>query len=82
MKLYKGKGCKECDNTGYKGRVGLYEVLAISEEIKDLILKRVSSSQIQQKAIEQGMVTMLQDGVLKALEGVTSMEEVWRITKD
>jgi len=82
VKFMKGKGCKNCDNTGYKGRVGLYEVLAISEEIKDLILKRVSSSQIQQKAIEQGMVTMLQDGILKAMDGITSMEEVWRVTKD
>lgn len=82
IKIYKGKGCKNCDNSGYRGRIGLYEVLSITEEVKDLILKRVSSSQIQKKATEQGMVTMLQDGILKAIDGVTSMEEVWRITKD
>lgn len=81
LKFFKGKGCKSCDNSGYKGRIGIYEVLAITPEMQQLILKRVSSEELNTQAINQGMVTMIQDGILKALEGVTSMEEIWRATK-
>jgi len=82
FKFYKGKGCKTCDESGYHGRIGIYEVLGVSESIKDLTLKKVSASQIEQKAIEEGMLTMMQDGIKKALEGKTSMEEIWRVTKE
>ena len=82
FKFYKGKGCKSCDESGYHGRIGIYEVLNVTEPIKDLTLKRVSASQIEAKGIEEGMLTMTQDGIKKALEGKTSMEEIWRVTKE
>ncbi|MFA7244516.1 MAG: ATPase, T2SS/T4P/T4SS family [Patescibacteria group bacterium] len=82
MKFFKGKGCKNCDNTGYKGRIGLFEALNINAEVKGLILERVQSSKICDQAVKDGMVTMIQDGILKAFDGLTSMEEVWRVTKD
>ncbi len=82
LKLYKGKGCSFCGNTGYLGRVGIYEVLSISEEISKLILEHASSGTIEQAAVAAGMVTMKQDGYLKILEGVTTMEEVLRVAQD
>lgn len=82
IKIWKGKGCKTCGDSGYKGRLGVYEVLNISEEIKEMILQKQSSYKIQEKAIEQGMVTMIQDGILKVIDGITSLEEVWRVIKE
>ena len=82
IKFFKAKGCKECGDTGYKGRIGLFEVLEVSEEIKEMILKKESSSKIQEKACEAGMITMPQDGILKACDGLTTLEEVWRTTKE
>ena len=67
---------------GYSGRAGLYEVMDISEEIRELIVKRSTSAEIQRKAVEQGMITMRQDGYLKALQGITTLEEVNRVTSD
>ena len=67
---------------GYKGRVGLYEVLGIDEVIKEMILNKKPSSEIQAQAVKAGMVTMLQDGILKVADGITTIEEVWRVTKD
>ena len=67
---------------GYSGRAGLYEVMDISKEIRELIVRRATSSEIQKKAIEQGMITMRQDGYLKALQGITTLEEVNRVTSD
>lgn len=82
LKFFHGKGCKNCGNSGYKGRIGLYEVFGMSESIKEMILAKKPSSVIQEEAIKNGMVTMLQDGVLKVVDGITSVEEIWRITKD
>ena len=67
---------------GYSGRAGLYEVMDVSEEIQQLIVSRATSAEIQRKAIEQGMITMRQDGYLKALQGITTLEEVNRVTSD
>ena len=67
---------------GYSGRAGLYEVMDVTEEIQQLIVKRAISADIQRKAIEQGMITMRQDGYLKALQGITTLEEVNRVTSD
>jgi type IV pilus assembly protein PilB len=78
--VYKGKGCPICNNTGYKGRVGLYEVMPMKEEIKELVLSRASTSEIKKEAIRLGMKTLRQSGVLKIKEGVTSIEEVVRST--
>lgn len=67
---------------GYSGRAGLYEVMDVTEEIQNLITKRATSAEIQRKAVEQGMITMRQDGYLKALQGITTLEEVNRVTSD
>jgi len=80
--LYKGKGDKACGNTGYYGRVGIFEVLPVSEKISRLILERASSTEIDKQAREEGMITMKQDGYLKALEGITSIEEVIRVAQE
>lgn len=82
LEFFEGSGCKHCDNSGHKGRIGLFEMLPVSNPIKDLIIEGVSSNRIQEKAIEEGMTTMIQDGILKALEGETTMKEVWRVTKE
>ncbi len=82
LKLFKGKGCSNCVNTGYLGRIGIFEVLAISEQIIKLMLEHASSGSIEETAIAQGMVTMKQDGYLKVLEGITTMEEVLRVAQD
>lgn len=77
--LHRGKDTSQTPG-GYKGRMGLYEVIDVNAEIEDLILKRATSNEIQEKAIEQGMVTMRQDGYLKAVSGLTTIEEVNRVT--
>jgi len=82
MKLYKGKGDEECGNSGYFGRVGIYEVLPITEKVSRLILERASSGDIEKQAKEEGMISLKQDGYLKALEGVTSIEEVLRVAQE
>lgn len=80
--FYVGAGCSSCGNTGYKGRVGIFEILQVTEPIKQLALKRATSSDIAAQAQKDGLITMRQDGILKALDGLTSIEEVWRVTKD
>lgn len=78
--LYKPKGCSHCNNLGYKGRIGIFETLTINEKIEKLIIEMASESELTKAALEDGMVTMTQDGIIKVLEGITSMEEVWRVT--
>jgi len=80
--LYKGKGCRECNQTGYYGRIGIFEVLPVSDKISKLILEHASSREIENVAIEEGMTTMKQDGYLKSLEGTTSLEEVLRVAQE
>jgi type IV pilus assembly protein PilB len=80
--FYKGRGCNICNQSGYKGRIGIFEVLPVNEVIKDLIIKRASADQIATQAIKDGMTTLKQDGIKKAIEGLTSVEEVWRVTKE
>lgn len=79
-RLYRPVGCSKCHKLGYKGRIGIFEVLTINEEIEKLVMKMASETDITRVALENGMVTMAQDGILKATEGITSMEEVWRVT--
>jgi type IV pilus assembly protein PilB len=76
----KGAGCEKCNNTGYKGRVGLYEVMEVTEELRELILVGASGLELRRKAVEQGMLTLRRSGLMKVLEGVTTMEEVVRET--
>ena len=80
FKVYKGKGCEVCDGTGYKGRVALYEVLIISEPVKELILNGASSLEIKKEAIRMGMKTLRRSGLDKINEGVTSLEEVLKVS--
>lgn len=80
--FYRGKGCSQCNKSGYNGRFGIYETLSVTDSIKQLALKRVSASELTSKAIEEGMITLKQDGILKALAGETTLEEIWRVTKD
>lgn len=72
-------GCESCNFTGYKGRIGIYEIFMMADNIKQLTIDKAPSFKILQQAIENGMITMLQDGVLKCLEGVTSLSEVYRV---
>jgi len=76
----KGKGCEKCNNTGYKGRVGLYEVMEITEELRELILVGASGLELRRKAVEEGMITLRGSGLLKVKLGVTTIEEVVRET--
>lgn len=80
--FYRGRGCQQCNNTGYKGRLGIYEILEKNDEIAELILKKAPKEQIAKVAIKNGMVSILQDGFIKAKQGITSIEEVLRVTKE
>jgi len=81
ISLYRGKGCKFCNNTGYLGRVGIFEVLEMEENIKKLIMARANAGQIQVQAIKNGMTTMFDDGIKKVLKGITTIEEVMRVIR-
>jgi type IV pilus assembly protein PilB len=80
VKLYKGRGCTVCNNTGYKGRVGLYEVMEITDELREMILCGASSLELKNKALEQGMISLRQSGLRKIRDGLTTVEEVVRET--
>ncbi len=81
-KIFRGKGCQGCGNTGYYGRVGVFEVLPVTDSISKLILERKPALEIEKKAREEGMVTLKQDGYLKVLAGETSIEEVLRVAQE
>lgn len=81
IRLYKGKGCGVCRNTGYIGRVGIFEVLVVEKKIQELITAKASADDIRKKAIELGMTTMLEDGLKKVQQGLTTIEEVLRAAK-
>jgi type IV pilus assembly protein PilB len=80
VQLHKGRGCATCNNTGYRGRVGLYEVMEISEDIRELILSGASAMELRRKAIEEGMISLRDSGLHKIRDGVTTVEEVVRET--
>jgi len=82
LKFYKGKGCPACNNLGYKGRIGIYEIFTIDKDIEKAILaEEVAEYKMEELATAQGMITMAQDGILKALDGITTVEEVFRVTE-
>ena len=81
-KFYKAVGCSECDNSGYLGRVGVFEVLPVTPKIAEMILKRADSPSLEREAIAEGMITMKQDGYIKVLKGVTTVEEVLRVAQE
>jgi len=80
--IYCGKGCRQCQHTGYRGRTGIFEMMTIDETIRSLILENASGDRIRQAAINQGMNSLRQDGWRLILEGRTTVEEVLRVTKD
>jgi len=79
--LYRGKGCAQCGNTGYLGRIGVFEVLIISEKIARLVMERADAGTVEKQAVVEGMITLKQDGYLKVLEGITTIEEVIRVAQ-
>jgi type IV pilus assembly protein PilB len=80
VKIFKGRGCTNCNGTGYKGRAGLYEVMEVDDEIRELILIGASAVELKKKAIERGMITLRRSGLIKVKDGVTTLEEVARET--
>jgi type IV pilus assembly protein PilB len=80
VKIQKGKGCGTCNNTGYKGRCGLYEVMEVDDEIRELVLVGASAVELKKKAIERGMITLRRSGLIKVAAGMTTLEEVARET--
>lgn len=82
LKFYRPKGCEQCNNEGYHGRIGIYEVLDVNEDIERLITASASTDTIEKKAKEQGMHLMIEDGFIKAVQGTTSIEEIMRVTKE
>jgi len=80
--IHRGKGCEGCGGTGYKGRTGIFEVLAASENISRLVLEHQPTQAIERQAIKEGMVTLKQDGFLKVLAGKTTVEEIMRVTRE
>jgi type IV pilus assembly protein PilB len=76
----RGKGCEKCNNTGYKGRVGLYEVMEVTEELRELILVGASALELRRKAVEEGMITLRNSGLRKVKDGLTTIDEVVRET--
>jgi type IV pilus assembly protein PilB len=80
VKIFKGRGCTNCNGTGYKGRAGLYEVMEVDDEIRELILIGASAVELKKKAIERGMITLRRSGLTKVKDGVTTLEEVARET--
>jgi len=82
IRLYAGAGCKSCGDSGYKGRMAIFEVLPLSDKIKELILGRQSAAKLAETARAEGMITMKQDGLIKVLKGLITLEEVIRVTKE
>lgn len=82
LELYRGKGCDKCDRQGYTGRTGVFEVMPISDRINRMIVEHKSETEISKVAVEEGMVTLIQDGYLKALEGITTVEETVMVAEE
>jgi len=80
MEVYHGQGCMNCGNTGYKGRVALYEVMLISDTVRELILQGASNAELKTAAVDGGMLTLRMSGLAKVKDGMTTLEEVVRVT--
>lgn len=81
VRVYKGAGCKVCSHTGYEGRVGIFEILDMTEKVKSFVLKRASSDEVEKAAMEDGMTLMIEDGMEKVFNGQTTIQEVLRVTR-
>ena len=82
LELYYGKGCPDCQDTGYQGRVGIYEILTMSEKTKELIMAKANAGDLQLQAIAEGMTTMIEDGLMKVVAGTTTIDEILRVTRE
>lgn len=82
IQLYRGRRCTQCNDTGYLGRIGIFEVMPLTEKISTLITSHAPAQEIEKASIDNGMITMIKDGYLKALEGITTIEEVLRVAQD
>ena len=80
--FYQGAGCARCKNRGYLGRLAIIEALPVSEAIRRLVIKRASAAVIKNQAVNEGMKTLRMAGIDKAIEGATTLEEVWRVTAE
>ncbi len=80
-KVYRGKGCVHCHHTGFKGRRGIYELMLMTQDMKALILNTSDANQIKKRAVENGMITLQRDGAMKVLQGITTIEEVYRVSQ-
>jgi len=81
LRFYKGNGCDQCGGTGYRGRIGIYEILEMKEDIRELVSSQADAGKIKEQAIKNGMITMLEDGIQKALEGKTTIDEILRVIR-
>jgi type II secretory ATPase GspE/PulE/Tfp pilus assembly ATPase PilB-like protein len=83
FEIYKsGPGCKECHGKAFKGRIGIFETLAMTDELENIILTNLSEGELRKEAKRQGMLTMFQDGIIKVLHGVTSLEELLTVAQE
>jgi type IV pilus assembly protein PilB len=80
LTFFKGSGCDSCGDSGYKGRQGLYEVMAMTPELRRLVLRGGSTAELQEQAVKDGMLTLRVDGMLKVKKGITTLEEVVKET--
>ena len=82
LTIYQSKGCKACQDTGYSGRIGIFEALKMDDSIKKLIMEKTNAAKIEKQAIENGMTTMIEDGIKKVMAGVTTIDEIIRVTQE
>jgi type II secretory ATPase GspE/PulE/Tfp pilus assembly ATPase PilB-like protein len=82
VELFRGKGCDECRGTGYRGRMGIYELFRITDEARSLIVRKAPAGEIRHHAVDHGMATLREDGWAKACAGLTTVEEILRVTQE
>ena len=80
--VFRGKGCSKCHHTGYKGRCGIFELLLMSPSMKSLVLKTADANILREQAVSEGMITLRHDGAMKVLQGITTIEEVYRVSHE
>jgi type IV pilus assembly protein PilB len=80
--FWRGSGCTQCGQEGYKGRIGIYEVMEVTPDIAKMINSQANTFDIQKVAVKEGMITMVEDGFIKAVKSITTIEEILRVTKD
>jgi type II secretory ATPase GspE/PulE/Tfp pilus assembly ATPase PilB-like protein len=82
LEFFKGQGCDKCNHSGYKGRMGIHEILEVTPSIGDMIMQHKSAQEIEGQAEKDGMVLMWEDGFIKAIKGITTVEEILRVSKE